>query len=85
VINSGDSLVGINVTLTSEEQLKLPTWTDVKILMTLNWKSNSNFNSVETVRANSVFQHVLFQINFSPTENKLFAALSSSTNQITKG
>jgi len=44
VVGNSSQIVGINVTIPAEEQVKLPSWTDIKILMSINWKRNSSID-----------------------------------------
>ena len=63
--NQVNSLTGIAVTIPASEQHKLPIWTDVKILMKIEWQSRE-FNATTSNQEDIVFQHLMYTLRFEP-------------------
>jgi hypothetical protein len=58
----------VNVTIPASEQVKIPVWTDIKVLMTIDWSSSQFTRDSEE---SLVFQNLLYTILFNPRDNFL--------------
>jgi hypothetical protein len=63
----------LNVTILASELAQLPTFTDVRILMRIQWTSSDYADVIELTGSATVFQHALYTVNFQTTDSSLLS------------
>ena len=70
----------IEVTIPIEEQHRLPVWTNIKVLMTIDWTS-SEFEEYLTAQK-TIFQSALYTIRFDPVDAFLVVDLKQNLGYV---
>ena len=78
VITASDLV--IEVTIPIEEQHRLPVWTNIKVLMTIDWTS-SEFQEYLTAQK-TIFQSALYTIRFDPVDAFLVVDLKQNLGYV---
>lgn len=78
---SEESLSGIQITIPADEQYKLPIWTDIKLIMYIEWTSK-NYSEY---RQPGTFQNVMYTMQLSPKTAQLSTALVANTKEVSRG
>jgi hypothetical protein len=66
----------VKVTIPMAEQIKIPVWTDIKILMSIDWTSSKFGSSFESKQ--TVFQHAMYTIKFAPVDSYMITKLTQN-------
>lgn len=71
----------ILITLPTTEQYKVPVWSDVKMLMKIQWTSSE----LDLPINHDTFQHYLYTIKYAPATTYLIAMIEPNYNYVQKG
>jgi hypothetical protein len=58
------------------EQNKIPVWTDVKILMSIDWTSSKFDSAIQT--DHTLFQNAMYTIKFVPSNSYLITSVTQN-------